>query len=109
MLDLSPNQIAILERCIAAGFTVAAFPLYESAVGVKKGNCAALLVQKAADRMAVLGEVCYLVDGNLSVRVRRKGADLFVWKRKELEVTDARLAELAQFRRDLDLMLVSGE
>ncbi len=109
MLDLSPKQIAILERCAAAGFKIVAFPLYESAVGIKKGNCAALLAAGAADRMTLLGEACYLIDGNLGVRVRRNGVDLFVWKKKELEVTMERLEELAQFRRDLNSVLLSGD
>ncbi len=107
MLDLSPKQIEILERCAAAGFSIVAFPLYASAVGVKKGNCAALLASGAADRMTILGDPCYLIEGNLSVRIRREGADLFVWKKKHLAATSERLEELAQFRRELDSIILS--
>jgi hypothetical protein len=109
MLELSPKQIAVLERCAAADFKVVAFPLYASAVGIKKGNCAALLTAGGADSMTLLGEPCYLIDGNLSVRVRRKGADLFVWKKKQLAATSERLEELAQFRRELDSLILSGD
>jgi hypothetical protein len=109
MLDLSPKQIAILERCAAAGFTIVAYPLYASAVGIKKGNCAALLTGGASDGMKLLGEPCYLIEGNLSVRVRRNGAELFVWKKKHLAVTSERLEELAQFRRELDSLILTGD
>lgn len=109
MLELSPKQIAVLERCAAAGFRVVAFPWYASAVGIKKGNCAALLTPGGADSMTLLGEACYLIDGNLSVRLRRKGADLFVWKKKQLAATGERLEELAQFRRELVSIILSGD
>jgi hypothetical protein len=109
MLDLSPKQIAILERCVAAGFKIVAFPLYESAVGIKKGNCAALLAPADAHHMKLLGEPCYLVDGNLGVRVRRNGVGLFVWKKKQIEVTSERLEEIAQFQRELDSALQAGD
>jgi hypothetical protein len=109
MLDLSPEQIAVLEQCAAGGFKIVAFPLYASAVGVKKGNCAALLVAGGAGRMTLLGEPCYLIDENLSVRVRRKGADLFVWKKKQLTATSERLEELARFRLELDSIILSGD
>jgi hypothetical protein len=108
MLDLSPQQIVILERCAVAGFKIVAFLLYESAVGIKKGNCAALLAPSDGDRMKLLGEACYLVDGQLGVRVRRNGVDLFVWKKKQLEVTSDRLEEISLFRRELDAVLRGG-
>jgi hypothetical protein len=108
MLDLSPKQIGILQRCAAAGFSIVAFPVYASAVGIKKGNCAALLKPGNADRMTLFGDPCYLVDGNLSVKVRRHGSDWFIWKKKQLAVTSERLDELAKFRSDLDSIISRG-
>jgi hypothetical protein len=43
VLEFTPQQMGILERLRQRGFAFAAFPLYASYVGVKKGNCAALL------------------------------------------------------------------
>ncbi len=40
--ELSPRHIATLERLIAAGFSVVAFPLYGNAVGIRKGSHAVL-------------------------------------------------------------------
>jgi hypothetical protein len=105
MLELSPEQISVLERCAAAGFAVVAFPMYASAAGVRKGNCAALLSPVPNGGMRILGEPSFLVDGNLTVRVHRHGKEYFVWKKTQLEATPERLQELSRFRQDLDAVL----
>jgi hypothetical protein len=105
MLELSPIQIAILERIACRGFTIVAFPLYGSAAGVRRGDCAALLVPVSGAGMKILGEPSWLVAGNMSVRVRRNGSDVFVWKKEQVQVTPERLVELATFRSDLEGML----
>jgi hypothetical protein len=46
-----------------------------------------------------------LVDGNLSVKLRRGKGEVFVWKKKEMEATPERLDELAKFRRELTEIL----
>ena len=71
MLELSPQQIAVLERLVAQGFQVVPFPPYANAVGLRKGNCAALVGPAEGGGMKLVAEPCYLVDGNLSVRVSR--------------------------------------
>jgi hypothetical protein len=108
MLELSPKQIAVLEKIAARGFAIVAFPLYASAAGVRKGNCAALLAPIPHGGMQFLGDPCCLVNGNLSVRIRHNGVDLFVWKKQQLEATQYRLEELAQFRRELDGLLAAA-
>jgi len=92
-VELTPRQRKILEELFAAGFRPIAIAPYESALCVRRGNCAALLPPS------------YLVDGNLSARVRRRGKDVFVWKQKEVEATPERSAEVEQFRRDLLALL----
>jgi hypothetical protein len=106
MLELTPQQIAVLERLITHGFHGVEFPLYESSVGVRKGNCAALLQPVAGDGMRVFGEPCYLVDNNLSVRVHRDGRTWFVFKKKQLEATADLLGELAAFTEELATLLL---
>jgi hypothetical protein len=106
MLELTPQQIAILERLVAHGFHGVAFPLYASSAGVRKANCAALLQPVAGGGMRILGEPCYLVDNNLSVRVTRDGRQWFVWKKKEVEATPSLLAELASFTQELSILLL---
>jgi hypothetical protein len=105
MNELSPQQIAILERIITHGFHVVAFPLYANAVGIRSGNCAALLDPIAGGGFRVYGEPCMLLDGNLSVRVTDKGRSWFVWKNQKLEATPERLSELDGFVSKLKTLL----
>jgi hypothetical protein len=64
MIELTPQQITILQRIISREFQVVAFPLYANAVGIRRGNYAALLDPIAAGGFRVFGEPCVLLDGN---------------------------------------------
>jgi hypothetical protein len=105
MNEFSPQQIAILERLVSKGFVPVAFPLYANAVGIRRGSCAALLEPVANGGFRVFGEPCFLLDGNLTVRITEKGKSWFVWKKQRLEATAQRLSELEQFVVELKLLL----
>jgi hypothetical protein len=105
-MDLTPQQISLLERLHAHDFQVVAFPMYANYVGVRKGNCAALLAPVSTERFKLHGQPAYLIAGNFSVRVKREGLDWFVWKKENLEVTAARLTELESFSSQLSEMLL---
>jgi hypothetical protein len=107
MPELTPAQIAILERLVAQGFTPVAFPLYASAIGVRRGLFAALLMPAGDAALKVMGDPCYVVGSNLAVRTRRKGREVFVWKDKTIEVTPELLEELAQFSADLAVVMAA--
>lgn len=107
MLELTPEQIALLERLSAQGFQVVAYPLYPSTVGVRKGNCAALLRPTEGGRLRLYGEPSYLVEGNLTVRVTRAGRQWFVWKKKQVEATPEGMGELERFAEELGRALGS--
>ena len=107
MLELTPQQISILERLIAGGFAITPFPLYANAIGVQRGECAALLVPAAHAPLAMQGEPCYLLKGNLAVAVIRQGKKMYVWKKEAVEATPQREAELSNFRQDLLHLLES--
>jgi hypothetical protein len=104
-MDLSPQQMAILQRLHLAGFEIVAFPMYANYVGTRKGNCAALL-SPAAGGFRIFGTPAHLIGGNFSVRVRRDGREFFVWKKQSLEVTAARLRELDAFAAELTAALL---
>jgi hypothetical protein len=101
MLDLTPLQVGVLDRLQRRGFQLVAFPLYANYVGVRKGNCAALLAPVENGGMKLFGEACYLVASGLSVRVQRAGRTCFAWKQNEVEATPERLTELAAFIAEL--------
>jgi hypothetical protein len=105
-MEFTPRQISILERLHKSGFQIVAFPRYANYVGVRKGNCAALLAPTLADSFKVHGQPAYLVAGNFSVRVKQQGRDWFVWKKQTLEATSGRLAELNEFATQLSQALM---
>jgi hypothetical protein len=105
MNEFSPQQIGLLERLVAQGFNLVAFPLYANSVGVRKGSCAALLDPIANGGFRVFGEPCMLLDGNLTVRITEKGKTWFVWKKQRLEATAERVTELESFVAELELLL----
>lgn len=101
MPELTPAHIVILERVVAQGFTPVAFPMYASAIGVRRGSFAALLVPAGEAALKILGEPHYAMGLNLAVRTRRKGREIFAWKDKTVEVTPELLEELARFSAEL--------
>jgi hypothetical protein len=100
-LQLSPQQIATFQRLVAAGFRPIAIPPYESALCIRKGECAVVLAPVPNGGLRVLAPVSYLVDGNFGVRLKRGTDEVFVWKKSEIAATPERLEELAGFRREL--------
>jgi len=101
MVELSPQQMKVIERLFAAGFRPIAIPPYESALCVRKANCAALLAAVPNGGIKLLAPPSYLVEGNLSVKLKRGLGEVFVWKKKEVEATPEKLNELESFRREL--------
>ena len=59
MQELTPLQIAALDRLVARGFQLVAFPLYASAIGVRRDCFAALLMPVEGDGLRILGEPYY--------------------------------------------------
>lgn len=105
MQELTPQQMQIIERLFEAGFRPVAIPPYESALCMRKGGCAAVLAPIPNGGIRLLAPPSYLVDGNLSVRLKRGSGEVFVWKKKEMEATPERLEELESFRRELNELL----
>jgi|SRR5689334_12909558 len=105
MLELTPQQIAILEKLFRAGFRPIAIPPYENALCVYRGECAAALTPVQKGGIRLLAPAAYLIGGKLSVRMKRGERDVFVWKEKEIEATPERLRELEGFRRELTSIL----
>ena len=105
MVEFTPQQMQALERLFAAGFRPIAIPPYESALCVRRGDCAAVLSPVPNSGLKLLAPPSYLVDGNLSVRLKRGASEVFVWKKTELPATPERLQELELFRQELTDML----
>ncbi len=105
MPELTPQQMKIVERLFAAGFRPIAIPPYENALCMRRGECVALLAPVANGGLRLLAAPTYIVDGNLSVKLKRGNGEVFVWKKTEIEATPERLKELEDFRRELTSIL----
>jgi len=105
MPELTPQQMKIFERLFAADFRPIAIPPYESALCVRRGECAALLSPVANAGLRLLAAPTYIVDGHLSVKLKRGDGEVFVWKKKEISASPERLKELEAFRCDLTAIL----
>ena len=108
MLELSPLQMKVLEELVTAGFRPVTIPPYESALCIRRGDCAAVLSPIANGSFRLLAPPSYIINGNFSVKLRRGSREVFVWKRTELDATPERLNELATFRQELSERLESA-
>lgn len=107
MVELSTLQMQVLERLVEAGFRPIAIPPYESALCLRKESCVAALAPVPNGGLKLLAPATYLVDGNFSVKLKRGAAEVFVWKKREVEATPERLQELEVFRAELQEILDS--
>jgi len=105
MVELTPQQMQIMERLFAAGFRPVAIPFYENALCVKKGDCAAVLGPIPNGGLKNLASPSYMVGGNLSVKLKRGSREVFVWKKTEIDATPDRVSELESFRREIGEIL----
>jgi hypothetical protein len=107
-MELSEGQMRVVERLFEAGFRPMAIPPYESALIMRRGECAAVLGPVENGGLKLLVPVTFLVDGNLSVKLKKSSGGVFVWKGKELEATEEKLRELEVFRVELLGILEMG-
>ena len=101
MVELTKLQMEMLERLFAAGFRPIAIPPYESALCVHRGEYAAVLAPVENGGLRLLAPATVMVDGNLSVKLKKGDGEVFVWKQKEVTATEQRLKELQEFREEL--------
>jgi hypothetical protein len=110
MVELTQAQMETVERLFAAGFRPIAIAPYENVLIVHRRDCAAVLVPAENGGLRLMAPATVMVDGNLSVRLKRPAGDVFVWKKTEVAVTPERLRELELFREDLVRILdVAGK
>ena len=108
MPELTAQQIKTFERLVGAGFRPVAIAPYENALCLQRGDCAAVLRRAPNGGLQLLAPPSFMIDGNLSVRVKRGHREVFVWKEKEIEATPERINELAKFRQELTEILAQA-
>ena len=110
MFELTAKQMTVVERLLEAGMRPVTVPLYEKALCMQRGACVALLSPVENGGLRLLASPTFLINGNLSVRIKRGDGGVFVFKKDELPATPQRLEELDRFRSDLvELLELAGE
>ena len=107
-MELTERQMQVMKRLFEAGFRLIVIPPYESALCLRRGECAAVLAPVEGGGLRILAPASFLVNGKFGARVRRGEREFFVFKQQELEATPQRLAELADFKKTLDELLAAG-
>jgi hypothetical protein len=105
MPEFTKTQTNVLQHLFEAGFRALSIPPYEKALCVHRGECAALLAPVENAGLRLMAPVTIIVDGNLSVRLKRTSGDVFVWKKTERPATKERLNDLEKFREELETIL----
>jgi hypothetical protein len=105
VIELTQLQMETMQRLFEAGFRPIAIAPYENALCVHRGEYAAVLAPIANGGLRLLAPPTVMVDGNLSVRLKKRNGDVFVWKQKEVAATEERLKELTKFRGELEGIL----
>jgi len=103
-MDLTPTQIATLERFLQAGFRFVTLERMERYPGVEKDGFVALL-DLSGGRLAQFGQVGYLFPEGLGMLVERGDGKAFVWKSKSVSATPELLAGYERFRREVRALL----
>jgi len=109
MVELTENQMKLVERLVHAGFQPMVKAPYERALCMRKGECIALLGPAPNGSLQMLVPPTFLLEGNLSAKLKRGNREVFVWKQNELEATPDRLRELEAFRTELAEVLGKRE
>ena len=107
LMELTALQMHTMERLFEAGFRHIAIAPYANAICVHRGEYVAVLGPVENGGLRQLAPATVLVDGNLSVRLKKRTGEVFIFKQKEVPATSERLNELNRFRNELEGILDS--
>jgi hypothetical protein len=103
-VDLSPSQIAKLEKLIESSFRFVTIERFERYVAVERDGFAALLDVERG-QLRLLGMPGFRLGGGIGMLVERGEERAFVWHDQKVKATKDLLAAYNKFRTDLDNLL----
>ena len=102
--QLTPSQVAKLERLVRAGFKFVTFERFARYPAAEKNGFVALL-DTAAGRIKIFGQVGYHLGEGIGVLIELGAGKFFVWKEQTVAATPELLQAYLDFRRDLQAIL----
>jgi len=102
--ELNPEQVAVLQSFLKAGFHFVTFERYARYLGVERDGFVALL-ETGAGSIKQFGQVGYHVGEGIAMLVERAEGKAFVWKGETVAATPELLAGYQRFRVDLERLL----
>jgi hypothetical protein len=104
LANLTPNQIAVLEGLLRAGFTFASFEKYARFIGVEKERFVALL-DPGEGQLRLFSQVGYRIDDEIGMLVERREGKAFVCHDRAVAATPELLSAYERFREELNSLL----
>ncbi len=102
--ELTPPQIAKLEKLLRAGFKFVTVERVERYLGVEKDGFVALL-DLAEGKLSIYGQVGYRIGEAIGMLIERGEGKAFVWKKQAVHATPEILAAYERFRAELNTLL----
>ena len=102
--ELTREQISVLERLLRAGFRLVSLERVARQLVVEKGGFVAML-DPAAGKLSVFGQVGYRMGDGLGMLVERAGRKVFVWHSETVAATPELLDAYERFKAELKAVL----
>lgn len=102
--ELSPEQIATLQRLLKAGFEFVQLEHVQRYLPVQKNGFVALL-DPAGAKLGIFGQIGYRMGEGVGMLIESRGSKSFVWKKQSVAATPALLETYSAFRKELEELL----
>ena len=106
-MDLTPAQVAVLERFLKAGFKFVTLEHVERYLAVEKEGFVALL-DPSDSRLNLFGQVGYRMGRGIGMLVERGAGKAFVWKSQSVPATPQLVAAYERFKAEVKVLLEQG-
>jgi len=102
--ELTPAQMAVLEKVLKSGFRFVTFERFARYLAVERGGFVALL-EPAEGRLKVVSQVGYRIGDEIGMLVERAEGKCFVWKEESVAATPGLLTTYERFKSELSGLL----
>src|SRR5438874_13767921 len=106
-MDLTPAQVAVLERFLKAGFKFVTLEHVERYLAVEKEGFVALL-DPSDGRLNLFGQVGYRMERGIGMLVEGRAGKAFVWKSESVPAPPRLVAAYERFKAEVKALLEQG-